>query len=400
MRYDKKRAGNCILVEIERQSRIIVITALKNGQARFYLDGYISFMAGKLKGVFMKRIFALLLVVLTVVSVTPMVAMATESSNDTEYGEVSLGEIQELFIAHLDDVGLSLEPGTMAYYEYIVEQLFERTDDILRSNENYDLLHAYMVEYKVTYEDYLLCQSLLADEYIADTVIADIVRTNDCVRTQDNAGNVEFSISDSFLSKTLNAIIEENANRYNVAQSNMRSAKVSGYSAPDAAAYAVKWGEDRNGIYPNYNLSGGDCTNFVSQCIYAGGIDMNGSSASVGTIESTSQWYCIYIKSTLGVRRYAVTTSWLRVSDFNTYLTSLATKSTKTSLSSLISSCSAGDVVQLADKTTGTPYHSIIINAKDSTTAYFCGHSSNRSNEDVIDFLDDSSDKFILFDLT
>ena len=343
----------------------------------------------------MKKIIALLLVVLSVFSVTPVTVLASGSNNDAEYGEVSLGEIQEMFVAHLDNAGLSLEPGTMAYYEYIVEQLFERTDDILRSNENYDLLHAYMVEYKVTYEDYLLCQSLLADEYIAD-----IVRTNDCVKTQDNAGKVEFSISDSFLRKTLNAIIEENANRYNVAQSNMRSAKVSGYSASDAAAYAVKWGEDRNGIYPNYNLSGGDCTNFVSQCIYAGGIDMNGSSASVGTVETTSQWYCIYIKSTLGVRRYAVTTSWIRVSDFNTYLTSLATKSTKTSLSSLINSCSARDVVQLADKTTGTPYHSIIINAKDSATAYFCGHSSNRSNEDVNDFLDESSDKFILFDLT
>lgn len=348
----------------------------------------------------MKRIFALLLVVLTVVSVTPMVAMATESSNDTEYGEVSLGEIQELFIAHLDDVGLSLEPGTMAYYEYIVEQLLDHTDDILCSNENYDLLHAYMVEYKVTYEDYLLCQSLLADEYIADTVIADIARTNDCVRTQDNTGKVEFLISNSFLDKTINDIIEENTNRYNDATNNTRSAKVSGYSASDAAAYAVKWGEARNDIYPNYNLSGGDCTNFVSQCIYAGGFDMNGSSASVGTVESTSKWYCIYIKSTLGVRRYAVTTSWVRVSDFNTYLSSLVTKSTKTTLSSLISSCSAGDVVQLADKTTGTPYHSIIINSKDSTTAHFCGHSKDRSDKDVKAYLKESTDNFILFDLT
>lgn len=348
----------------------------------------------------MKRIIALLLLVLSVFSVAPMVAMAAESGNDIEYGEVSLGEIQEMFVAHLDDVELSLEPGTMAYYEYIVEQLLDHTDEVLRSNENYDLLHAYMVEYKVTYEDYLLCQSLLADEYIADTVIADITRSNHCVRTQDNADTVEFSISDSFLNKTINDIIEENTNRYNVAQSNTRTAKVSGYSASDAAAYAVKWGEDRNGIYPNYNLSGGDCTNFVSQCIYAGGFDMNGSSASVGTVESTSKWYCIYIKSTLGIRQYAVTTSWIRVSDFNAYLSSLVTKSTKTTLSSLISSCSAGDVVQLADKTTGTPYHSIIINAKDSSTAYFCGHSSNRSNEDVKDYLDDSSDKFILFDLT
>lgn len=329
-----------------------------------------------------------------------MVALAAEKGNDTEYGEMSLGQIQELFLAHLDDEGLSFEPGTIEYYEYILEQLLNRTDDVLRGNENYDLLHAYMVEYKVAYEDYLLCQALLTDECVDNTVIADITRTNDCVRTKNNADKVEFLISDSFLDKTINDIIEENTNQYSADKRNVRSAKVSGYSASDAAAYAVRWGEDRNGIYPNYSSSGGDCTNFVSQCIYAGGFDMNGSSSSVGTVESTSKWYCIYIKSTLGVRRYAVTTSWIRVSDFNAYLSSIVTKSTKTTLSSLITSCSAGDVVQLADKTTGTPYHSIIINAKDSSTAYFCGHSSNRSNENVRDFLDDSTDKFILFDLT
>ena len=172
------------------------------------------------------------------------------------------------------------------------------------------------------------------------------------------------------------------------------------YNREAAVSYARRWALGRNPAYMDYELWGGDCTNFVSQCIYAGGLAMNGSSASVGTVDSTSKWYCIYIKSTLGVRKYAITTSWIRVSDFNTYLGSLVSKSTKTTLSSLISSCSAGDVVQLADKTTGTPYHSIIINAKGSSTAYFCGHTKNRSNADVKDYLDDSSDKFILFDLT
>lgn len=274
----------------------------------------------------------------------------------------------------------------------------------LYSNENYDLLHAYMVEYKVNYEDFMLCQTLLEDEYDAGKVIEEIASSNDCVKSDENAGSVYFSISDSFLNKTItktiNDIIEENTNHNNGAQSNMKTAKVSGYSASDAAEYAVQWGEDRNSIYPNYNFAGGDCTNFVSQCIYAGGLDMNGSSASVGTVESTTNWYCIYIKSILGIRQYALTTSWVRVADLNTYLSSLASKATITKLDSLISACSTGDVVQLADKTTGTPYHSIIINAKDSTTAYFCGHSSDRSNADVNDYLDDSSDKFILFDLT
>lgn len=347
----------------------------------------------------MKKILSILLSVAMLLSIS-MTAFAAESNNESAYSEISLGEIQEMFVSYLDDAGLSFEPGTAAYYEYIVEQLLNHTDTNLRSNENYDLIHAYMVEYKVNYEDYLLCQALSTDEYEADLAIDDITQSNDCISTDSDTGIVQFSVTESFLNKTIADIIEENMNRNNAVPNNAQSAKLSGYSASDAADYAVKWGEDHNSVYPNYNLSGGDCTNFVSQCIYAGGLAMNGSSASVGTVDSTSKWYCIYIKSTLGVRKYAITTSWIRVSDFNTYLGSLVSKSTKTTLSSLISSCSAGDVVQLADKTTGTPYHSIIINAKNSTTAYFCGHSKNRSNADVKDYLDDSSDKFILFDLT
>lgn len=347
----------------------------------------------------MKKVFGVMLSVVMLLSMS-VTAFAVESYNTPAYSEVSLGEIQEMFVSYLDDAGLSFEPGTTDYYEYIVEQLLDHTDTNLRNNENYDLIHAYMAEYKVNYEDYLLCQAILTDDNEVNPVIDDITRSNDCISADSDTGIVQFSITESFLNKTIADIIEENENRYDAAPNNARSAKLSGYSASDAANYAVKWGEDQNSVYPNYNLSGGDCTNFVSQCIYAGGLAMNGSSASVGTVDSTSKWYCIYIKSTLGVRKYAITTSWIRVSDFNTYLGSLVSKSTKTTLSSLISSCSAGDVVQLADKTTGTPYHSIIINAKGSSTAYFCGHTKNRSNADVKDYLDDSSDKFILFDLT
>ena len=110
---------------------------------------------------------------------------------------------------------------------------------------------------------------------------------------------------------------------------------------------------------------------------------MNGSSVNVGIHDSTTNWYCIYINTILWVRRYAVTTSWIRVSDFNAYFSSIGTKTTKTTISALVSSCAVGDPVQLADKTTGTAYHTIIISEKDSSTAYFCGHTNSRNNVNV-----------------
>lgn len=42
------------------------------------------------------------------------------------------------------------------------------------------------------------------------------------------------------------------------------------YDRQRAVAYARKWALSRNPAYLNYERMGGDCTNFASQCIYAG----------------------------------------------------------------------------------------------------------------------------------
>lgn len=47
------------------------------------------------------------------------------------------------------------------------------------------------------------------------------------------------------------------------------------YNREKAYEYARKWAYLRNPKYYNYDYIGGDCTNFVSQCIYAGCMQMN-----------------------------------------------------------------------------------------------------------------------------
>lgn len=47
------------------------------------------------------------------------------------------------------------------------------------------------------------------------------------------------------------------------------------YNRDAAVAYARKWAMGRNPAYYNFDSVGGDCTNFVSQCIYAGAPVMN-----------------------------------------------------------------------------------------------------------------------------
>lgn len=48
------------------------------------------------------------------------------------------------------------------------------------------------------------------------------------------------------------------------------------YNRTDAVNYALEYYDGTNSDYPNLRPMGGDCANFVSQCLYAGGKDMTG----------------------------------------------------------------------------------------------------------------------------
>ena len=50
---------------------------------------------------------------------------------------------------------------------------------------------------------------------------------------------------------------------------------MSEYDRSAAVAYARQWAFSRNPAYISLNGIGGDCTNFCSQCLYAGGCVMN-----------------------------------------------------------------------------------------------------------------------------
>lgn len=50
-----------------------------------------------------------------------------------------------------------------------------------------------------------------------------------------------------------------------------------GYNPSAAVEYAGKYWNNYNPAYGNYNSVGGDCANFVSQCLYAGGIEQDGT---------------------------------------------------------------------------------------------------------------------------
>ncbi len=140
------------------------------------------------------------------------------------------------------------------------------------------------------------------------------------------------------------------------------------YNASAAVAYALQYAIIPNSAYVDFTNLGGDCMNFISQCLYAGGIVQH-----VGTVYTDTCWF--YQSST---NRSA---SWTGASEFRNYITSSASKINMTSSS--WSGVVPGDIIQLMNS--GSAYHSLIVsnlayNANGRSDLLVCAHTTNRQN--------------------
>ena len=94
--------------------------------------------------------------------------------------------------------------------------------------------------------------------------------------------------------------------------------------------YAHKWAFNRNPAYPDFEEMGGDCTNFVSQCLHAGNIDMS---------YQPDPWFC----HSLGSR----SPSWSSVELFHQLLIGNQSDNGPHAIEVTIDEIEQGDVVQL-----------------------------------------------------
>ena len=322
------------------------------------------------------------------------------------YETYTLGEIQNILESYLDCRGEYFYEDPEAMYEYAVDVLLGSEEYEIEATDNFALIKEYLVQYKLVYEDYLYCSHFL-EQGDLETAATMADKCN-CIYYDAQKNIASFELSGQFLETTIEDIVERNKCMYettnNAYINNVMAANAS-YSGSTAASYAQRYAKNYNkAAYPSYSIiSGGDCTNFVSQCLFAGGIPKVGSKTTEGVYSSTTQWYCICTydpgyQSGNG-REYAVSTSWIRAIDFNAYMTSVAkSKSVKSSESALNSSCSVGDIVQLLSDA-GTPYHSVIISQKTTSGAKYCGHTYDKLNEPISTIFSDAN-KVVLFDFT
>ena len=133
------------------------------------------------------------------------------------------------------------------------------------------------------------------------------------------------------------------------------------YDRSLAVSYARTWALGRNPSYYDFSNIGGDCTNFVSQCLYAGSKIMNPT--------KTFGWYYYSISNRAP--------AWTGVNFLYNFLIKNSKKGVFAEEVPL-SEVQVGDIIQLAKTSIGF-YHSLIITSigptKSINSILICTHT-------------------------
>lgn len=138
------------------------------------------------------------------------------------------------------------------------------------------------------------------------------------------------------------------------------------FSRKDAVDYALEYAINKNPQYFDYTNSGGNCTNYISQCLYAGTKTMN--------YNKNDGWFYISPSNT--------SISWANVEPFYNFLTTNKGVGPFASDSTL-EIVEIGDIIQLKFSNTLVFSHSLIITKIDERTPdgiFICANTKDVKN--------------------
>ena len=131
------------------------------------------------------------------------------------------------------------------------------------------------------------------------------------------------------------------------------------YDRAKAISYALIWWNSRNPLFYDFENIGGDCTNFVSQCLLYGGLKMH-----------YNEWFFRNINHR--------SPSWSGVNEFCNFLLTNQVDTSPIGVLSSISQVTEGDIVQLTLGGHSTFHHSMLI-----TKINHEKEPSNRTFDDI-----------------
>ena len=163
--------------------------------------------------------------------------------------------------------------------------------------------------------------------------------------------------------------------------------------------YINTWWNDRNSAYYSYTT---DCANFVSQCLFAGGIEMKDAWHSYkGDFNSNKFWWDL--RSAINSQYWYdwdVSEAWrLAKAQFEFFsnpdngfmegevLQIWSVEGMEYNVQ--YNNIQIGDLMYFADRENMEIYHATIISKVENGKIYFAGHTSNRYEQDLSNYLDE-----------
>ncbi len=147
------------------------------------------------------------------------------------------------------------------------------------------------------------------------------------------------------------------------------------YDREKAVAYARQWALSHNPAFANYENYGGDCTNFISQCIHAGNIPFDHDGKNV-----LEKWYWY--------SEYSRTPTWTAAEPFYKYITGNNSEKTQNfgiyARDAEYNELEIGDIAQLVFD--GNAYHTMIITQVILDGDYLVDYLESQHTYDLLDY--------------
>ena len=183
-----------------------------------------------------------------------------------------------------------------------------------------------------------------------------------------------------------NAVVEETGVNAAIANNT--------YDVSKVTEYIKEYWEDYNEDYPRYSNYGGDCANFVSQCLAAGGMQMVGTNYA-----NFNNWFC----RTSDTEQFSkVSSTWRGAEAFCNYWTKNCMEykdfdrtyfTDKKAFNAVYRYANIGDAMTFFNSNE-RPYHTTIVNLKNrdgDREIRFAAHSSSQWERSLYYYINGSS---------
>ncbi len=294
----------------------------------------------------------------------------------TQWGLKPTDSLQDLEVMAqrcLNTHYVGIKISTSAFYDMVSANFLGDSNSIIRkakSDPQFGALYVYMCLYY-------------------DNII---------INENSNISNNELSFDSSYYGKTLQEFINEDFNlnfkdtqipiilrEYSKKEEIQSSSPWPALNGSSVQWYARRYSSNETGNTSEYfYLPDRDCTNFVSQALFYGGLYMtftNSDKTADGYVETQKRWFYFKNNTSTG---HSVSTSWVRVNELYNYLSPhYATLETKSN-STMTPYLNKGFVLQ-GKAFIGGYSHSVIITITNGKYTY-CAHSRSRCNEPIETF--------------